>query len=991
MCQSRIALCIIILFYAGTGAFSQKNQIDSLEVILNRTQEDTSKVNILLALHQAIKYKNPSQATVHLTNALLLSDQINYRKGMLRALLVQGEFLKTRSKDDSALLVYQKAQSLADELSDKQATTEALLGQGFASINLQNLAAADSLAAVAFDIAKSDPIDSLSIAEYYRILSGIAYYKTQYAKSIEYDQNSLKFNQTDLNSRAKAIMNIGVTHTAMRDYNKATDYSLEALELAQRANDAYSIAQIHNQLGKVKYFQKEYQSAKEYYRLALVHFQQIDDLDNISHIHYNLAEIHVELKEFGQGIREFKNALKINEQTNAPLGKAHITYRLGLTYHKMGDFKNAEEYYLKAKPLFEELNIPNMNIYVAKRLSDLYAGVGDYKNGYDYLLKFKLLNDSIFNVKTMKQFAEVEEKYQSEQRQKEIALLSAENQIASLELEKQENLRNYLLVGACLLLAMVGLVYNRYQVKARSNAKLKELDAIKTNFFTNISHEFRTPLTLILSPIQRLLQSSDNQSTREDLKVIHRNATVLAQLTNQLLDLSKLEAGKLDLQVTKGDFKSFIRVLCASYESLADAQKVQFTSEVDHAPASAYYDEDKVQKILNNLLSNAFKFTSIGGKVILRVHLEENQIAVSVSDTGKGISKADQELVFQRFYQNVNQQPHATGTGVGLTLTKELANLHRGDILLESELGTGSTFTFLFPSTKAAYKTSEIFEEVQISQNAAPEISPVYSNGVEEQAGLSEKIILIVEDNPDLRNHLRSLLNSDYQIIEAIDGKEGIEKAISLVPDMIISDLMMPEVDGVELSHTLKRDEKTSHIPIILLTAKADRHTKLDGLKTGADDFLTKPFDNEELLVRIENLLSQRQNLQEKYTQTLRLAPSKIEIESPEEVFIKRALDTVDNHLSNAEFTVEAFQKEMGMSRMQLHRKLKALTNFSASEFIRDIRLQRAADLLKTKGINVSEVAYSCGFNSVSYFTQCYKQRFGKSPSEFLKIGEQLQ
>ncbi|MEL6305464.1 MAG: helix-turn-helix domain-containing protein, partial [Bacteroidota bacterium] len=221
-----------------------------------------------------------------------------------------------------------------------------------------------------------------------------------------------------------------------------------------------------------------------------------------------------------------------------------------------------------------------------------------------------------------------------------------------------------------------------------------------------------------------------------------------------------------------------------------------------------------------------------------------------------------------------------------------------------------------------------------------------------------------------------------FTVKQSANGKLGIEDALAIVPDIIISDLMMPEVDGVELSNTLKANEKTSHIPIILLTAKADRNTKLDGLKTGVDDFLTKPFDNEELKVRIQNLIAQREKLRAKYEQTLRLAPSKIKVQSPEETFIKKALEIVDTNLSNSEFTVEAFQKEMGMSRMQLHRKLKALTNFSASEFIRDIRLQRAADLLANNSLHVNEVAYSCGFNSPSYFAQCYKQKFGTSPSK---------
>ncbi|MEM7110717.1 MAG: response regulator, partial [Bacteroidota bacterium] len=309
--------------------------------------------------------------------------------------------------------------------------------------------------------------------------------------------------------------------------------------------------------------------------------------------------------------------------------------------------------------------------------------------------------------------------------------------------------------------------------------------------------------------------------------------------------------------------------------------------------------------------------------------------------------------------------------------------LHKGDITVESEPGQGATFTLEFPINKSAYLPKEIVEGESQTYQTVTKITSIPADQEAAEQEASEKIVLIVEDNPDLRNHMTSLLESDFTVKQSVDGQVGIEDALKLVPDIIITDLMMPEVDGVELCNTLKANEKTSHIPIIMLTAKADRGTKLDGLKTGADDFLTKPFDNEELFIRVQNLIAQREKLQVKYEQTLRLAPSKIVVKSPEETFIKNALEVVDQNLSNSEFTVESFQTEMGMSRMQLHRKLKALTNFSASEFIRDIRLQRAEDLLIGNGLNVTEVAYSCGFNSVSYFTQCFKQKFGKSPSSY--------
>ncbi len=655
---------------------------------------------------------------------------------------------------------------------------------------------------------------------------------------------------------------------------------------------------------------------------------------------------------------------------------------MGDLHYRQGNYQEAKRFFLKAKKRSVDADVLRISVDATRFLSLTFAELGDFSNAYTYHVEYKTLYDSLQKEANLSRMSDLEEKYQNEQKQKEIELLSAENQIASLELQKQENLRNYLIMGSFLLVLLIGITYSRYQVKARANAKLKELDHLKTNFFTNISHEFRTPLTLILSPVQKLLDKKNDNETQQELSIIHRNASHLTELINQLMDLSKLEAGKLSLQVRQENLKEFLTLSAASFDSLAEAQQIEFQITLDDAPNLAYFDRDKVQKVLNNLLSNAFKFTPPEGKLALTTEVKNNNIYISITDSGPGITDTDQELIFQRFQQSNTTDANTTGTGVGLTLSKELAMLHKGDISVKSTLGEGATFTFYFPINKNAYSASDVDNtQAQAAILATQQNGPIVA--LEEPREVHEDIILIVEDNTDLRYHIASLLKDTFTIKQALNGKEGIEIARQIIPDIIISDLMMPEVDGIELSNKLKADEKTSHIPIILLTAKADREAKLEGLQTGADDFLTKPFDNDELLIRVNNLIRQRKTLQEKYAKKISLLPSEINIESPDEIFIQKALKVVDQNLSNSAFTVEAFQLEMGMSRMQLHRKLKGLTNFSASEFIRDLRLQRASDLLSREGINVSEVAYSCGFNSISYFTQCFKQKYDVSPSKY--------
>ncbi|MEM9895922.1 MAG: tetratricopeptide repeat protein [Bacteroidota bacterium] len=960
--------------------------MDSLKSILDDGRLDTTIVNIYLSLYEELKYDDPKEAARYLEKALRHSEETEYLLGSIKAHLALGDFLETNSNYDSSLLVLGTAEKLAQESKNDELLVATFVGKAKTLRSMSKWEEAIEEVMKCVQRAEEDPVDSSILVVSYNHLGNIYSDQNQFETALSFYQKSISFMQNQPRRKAISIMNIGLIHYRLEDYEKATEYFDSSLELARAIEAKLVIAHCYQKIGLVKRVQKEYEKAKEYYLQAIEMFEKVNDRSMLAYVHSNLAGIYSDEGDFQPAIKELLLSKSLQEEIEDRVGLCYTLNNLGLAYRDLQLLGKATTYFLEAQKLSQEVGVLLVNKDAAESLSEIYAEQGDFKEAYQYHRAFKILDDSTFNEAKTDRIAELEEKYQNEQKQQEIELLSAENEITSLQLQKQENLRNYLIVAAFLLVLLIGVIYNRYQFKARANAKLKELDSLKTNFFTNISHEFRTPLTLILSPLQKLLQKDHDDETKEVLGVIHRNATVLTELTNQLLELSKLEAGELNLHVAKQDFKAFIKVMVASFESLAIAQKVTFVSEVDSVPKEVYFDEDKVQKILHNLLSNAFKFTSEEGKVFLKIAQKNDLLSISVTDTGKGISAAEQQLIFKRFHQNkANGTDAATGTGVGLTLSKELAMLHSGDIEVQSEPGNGATFTFSFPTNKSAYKTKEIVQQASETALSIEYLKPVLLNQERIGSDASAKMVLIVEDNPDLRNHMKSLLKDDYQVLESINGREGIDNAIKLVPDIIITDLMMPEIDGVELCNTLKANEKTSHIPIILLTAKTDRGTKLDGLKTGADVFLTKPFDNEELVIRIQNLISQREKLQSKYTQTLRLEPAKISIDSPEKTFLKKALEVVEQHMSDSEFTVEAFQKEMGMSRMQLHRKLKALTNFSASEFIRDIRLQRAADLLSTNGINVSEVAYSCGFNSVSYFTQCFTEKHGLNPSAFAK------
>ena len=522
--------------------------------------------------------------------------------------------------------------------------------------------------------------------------------------------------------------------------------------------------------------------------------------------------------------------------------------------------------------------------------------------------------------------------------------------------------------------------------------KLQELDKTKSRFFANISHEFRTPLTLILGTLEDQIVKNTSPQGQEDLHIMRRNAKRLQRLINQLLDLSKLEAGSLQLEVCSRNIHEFLHAVVSTFNSHAHQRGTDFVIKIPTEPLQAHFDPDKVENIVYNLLSNAFKFTPDDGKIEVRSWHDGKNLSLAIQDTGPGMAKEQTKHIFDRFYQaDDSNTREKEGTGIGLALTKELATLHHGEIKVESRLNTGSTFTFTFPIEKDQYDLTEIKgttgNRPTIKNIDGPQPTPNISlpnNIVNAEANAEVPIILVVEDNKDLRNYIHRHL-SGFKVLEAGDGLTGLQSAQQHVPDLVISDVMMPKMDGVTLLHHLKADEKTSHIPVILLTAKADTDSKIEGLETGADDYLTKPFNAQELKIRINNLINQRKSLKALFSRRVTLEPKDIAITSADEKFLKRSLEIIEQNIDNSDFDVETFQKAVGMSRMQLHRKIKALTDCSTSEFIRVQRLKRAAQMLAAKTDNISQIAYLTGFNNLSYFAKCFKEQFGLSPSDYMQ------
>ncbi len=559
-----------------------------------------------------------------------------------------------------------------------------------------------------------------------------------------------------------------------------------------------------------------------------------------------------------------------------------------------------------------------------------------------------------------------------------------------------------LMVIASLIYMLITFFINREKIKnelvlERVKAKkLHELDMLKLKFFTNISHEIRTPLTLILSPLEKLiskpLPANDMQG---HLNLIHRNAKHLNRLINQLLDFRKLESGNLKYNPTQSDIVRFVDDLVQKFNDFASEKGISLVFNTTKKSLPSVFDPDKIEKILNNLLSNSFKFTEPGGSISVNLSLvfdsndentgtgepEKKFIEITVKDTGQGISPKNIDKIFNRFFQSGKEDSNS-GTGIGLALVKELVKLHSGKIFVSSKPGKGSKFTIKIPYIT---QLAEIADEVEIQKENVPATSAENDVFVEELTkALNSKIMLIVEDNPDVRFFIRDHFNPIYTIYEAKNGQEGWDIALKTIPDIIISDILMPDIDGYEFCKRIKNDQRTSHIPLLLLTALHSKEHKLKGIAYGADDFITKPFDISVLQAKIENIVSSRDSLKKKFSGEIILEPKNIVITSPDERFLQKAIEVVEKHISNNELDIKQFATEVGVSRMQLYRKLHSLTDMTVKEFIRNIRLKRAAQLLLQKTLTVSEITFAVGFKDLSHFRKCFRREFGMNATDYI-------
>ncbi|MGL1886781.1 MAG: ATP-binding protein [Reichenbachiella sp.] len=557
----------------------------------------------------------------------------------------------------------------------------------------------------------------------------------------------------------------------------------------------------------------------------------------------------------------------------------------------------------------------------------------------------------------------------------------------------------YIVVMMVVVLVIRQAGVNRTKLKGNlemaklGQEKEHELTESKLRFFTNISHELRTPLTLIISPLTEILKESKlSDELREKLNFVENNAMRLLQLINQLLDFRKADKGLLNLQVASGDIVKFFREIFLSFKGHADSIGISYHFESSMEKLDMTYDRDKMEIVICNLLSNAFKYTSIKGKISLNISANDTHCEIVVKDSGKGISKEYQDKIFNRFFQIKDTDTvKVVGSGIGLSLSQKIAELHHGEIKVSSREGKGTEFIVTIPRGNSHFSKEDFLPLFKDSEHL--DFYKADMEGQENDLGdglsvddLENEIqtLLLIDDNLDIRTYLESLFHSDYKVVTAANGKEGLSLAEEIIPDLIISDVMMPEMDGIELTKILKSNIITSHIPVILLTARTSTVHEVDGLKTGADDYVKKPFDATVIKSRVQSQLDNRRKVRAHLLNKVRFEPDTNIIPTDfEEKFIQDASNIVDQHLDDSDFGVDILSETLCMSQSTLYRKIKSLTGMSITGFIRSIRLKKASEILLTHDLKLSAVGYMVGFNDYKYFKKSFQKQFGKTPKEY--------
>ena len=840
-------------------------------------------------------------------------------------------------------------------------------------------------------------------------LGNLNYFRRNYAEAKQWYNEAYALSEKNgyVNGMCNALFGLSGMES---DYHKTMKILIQIDSLYTQNNEVSPVlANTYEKMGNLYLnTHNDIKTAVAYYEKSLSVSKSTDYHYGINHISKLLGEMALNEGNLTRAKSLLEDLYEENRKRNDTIGQIHTSLQLAEVDLRLKNYTAAEkkilnaiDHYVKKNNVTALLDTRLMlaRLYVQMQRPDLtkpqldYAN-NHYQNSLDTLgFKIKLLSTEVDyhsllgnfeealkkqkevdqtktiqnNLLNEKQFFELETQYRTAQKEQQIELLSAENELAK---QKRKNQFTLFTVLAALMLIVGFSLLLAYRNRLKTAEKIKELNEMKSRFFANISHEFRTPLTLIKSPLQSLQSGLSDEKQQRQLSLIDKNSDRMLELVNQLLELSKIDSGNLKLILKEGNIGSFLKSITEPFAYQAKENGLKFISNIAKPNENHSFDKDVIEKIVTNLLSNALKYTPENQEIRFTSEVADEELKIKVSNSGSGLKKSDLPKLFERFYQKKEEHQ---GFGIGLALVKELVELYNGNI--ETSLDNDIlNFEISLPLTQN--ETENIV--IQSDKSSISTEIPIIETDDE------LPVLLIADDNAEIRNVLKDIFSDNYTVLEAENGKTALKLAQKEIPDCIISDVMMPEMNGFEFTQNIKSNELTSFIPVILLTAKTSEEAHLEGLKSTADAYLTKPFNNEILKETVFHQIAERKKLQERYSRELILRPVEIAINTFDEKFLEKLGTVMEKYLSDTGFSTDAFASEMGMSRMQLHRKLKTLLGVSTTEFIRNERLKAAAELMKKGHNNVSEIAYTVGFNDVSYFSKCFKELYDVTPSEFI-------
>ncbi len=836
-----------------------------------------------------------------------------------------------------------------------------------------------------------------------------------FTKAIESNQEALRIRQEIGNKRlvANSLSNLAQIYHMLQDYEQSTAYLEQVLDTAIILEDKSLQAKTRLRIGNDQKLTGQYDEALVNVRYALEYRKANGPERQINTPYQYLGSIFLAKNQLDSAYYYLNQSLEFSRKYADAQVQSLCLLDLGRIDQRRGQLAQAIAKWEEARDILPENTFTQEEASIAEALYEGYRAQNQSAKALYQLERFRLLQDSLFGDANTKALARMELRNEFEQEKQELAFAQEKAILEKdAQLSRQRSFQWISVLALIVAVIFITIILRYYRMRQLANEKLQklnqeilqqkedleELSQVKSRFFTNISHELRTPLTIIGGMVGQI-RKQPKQWLDRGLTMIERSNANLLRLVNQILDLRKLESGNLTLELTHGDIISYLRYIVESFQSFAESKGIRLHFLDYSKQVEMDYDPEKVLQIISNLLSNAIKFTPKNGEVYLSVSVEElggnskkKQLQIMVKDTGVGIPKEKQAHVFDRFYQVDDSATRGgEGTGIGLALTKELVLLMKGKIDVQSEEGKGSTFLLIIPIGSTITPTNPtVTTPISMTHVGLQSVAAANPSEQEEDSNTvptdstDQDHLLIIEDNPDVVLYLQAIIGKSYVVSIARNGEEGIQKAVNEIPDLIISDVMMPIKDGFEVCDTLKKDERTSHIPIVLLTAKADLDSKMQGLRRGADDYLAKPFNEEELRLRLQNLLAIRETLKQRY-KDLDFAPAAKEDHALqlEDHFLSKLKTVIEDHLEDSEMSLLEICKEMRMSRSQLYKKVKALTNSSTTQIIRAIRLDKAKQLLQNTDRSIYEVAYDVGFKDPAYFSRIFSEEFGMSPRNF--------